>query len=312
MYSGATAISVERVYFYGWLDKGIEWDAAYYAKIRKCRFMLCSNSALGTGLAAGMYITAGANNVQIDGCLFSENDYALRILGGTAVSIRDCAFEANGNLYSAASLSAQIGLTNTHNLVFEGNYLEGNYTGDVYALMNLSSCRSPLIRGNYFCGESGSTKVSDRLLNLSNCINATIQGNQFVEWEDYAIVSNNNSFAGPLDNTFILNGSQLTAHNDIHDHVSITGGAYFGIPVPLTHNFASLADGAGETVQLTFDGAAAGDAFIVGAFGDLHDATVTAYYHSANTVEVRLQNESGGTLDLVSGTYYVHCIKKRT
>jgi len=93
--------------------------------------------------------------------------------------------------------------------------------------------------------------------------------------------------------------------------MSITGGAEFGIPVPFTWDPGSLADGAGETKAVTVAGATSGDAFVIASPSDLHGATATAYFFSPDTVEVRLQNESGGTLDLASGTWYLHILKKR-
>lgn len=69
---------------------------------------------------------------------------------------------------------------------------------------------------------------------------------------------------------------------------------------------ASLADGVGATTTVTVTGAALGD-FVTGlSFSlDLQGITMTAYVSAANTVAVRFQNESGGTLDLASGTIRV-------
>lgn len=74
----------------------------------------------------------------------------------------------------------------------------------------------------------------------------------------------------------------------------------------VTHDFGSLVDGAGESVDVTVTGAALGD-FVVGvSLGvDTTDATLTADVTAANTVTVRLQNESGATLNLASTTLRV-------
>ena len=73
---------------------------------------------------------------------------------------------------------------------------------------------------------------------------------------------------------------------------------------------SSLADAAGETKSVTVTGAVLGDFVIVSAPYDLQDITVTAYVQAADTVEIRIQNESGGTIDLASGTWHVLVIKK--
>lgn len=72
---------------------------------------------------------------------------------------------------------------------------------------------------------------------------------------------------------------------------------------------ASLVDGAGATASITVTGAALGDFVLVAAPYDLQDLTVTAYVQAANTVEVRIQNESGATIDLASGTWKALVIK---
>lgn len=72
---------------------------------------------------------------------------------------------------------------------------------------------------------------------------------------------------------------------------------------------ASLVDGAGATAQVTVTGAALGDFVLVSAPYDLVDLTVTAYVQSANTVEIRIQNESGATADLASGVWKAKVLK---
>ena len=64
----------------------------------------------------------------------------------------------------------------------------------------------------------------------------------------------------------------------------------------------SLADGAGVTTTVTVTGAALGDHAKASFSVDLVGLTLTAWVSAANTVSVRFQNESGGTVDLASGT----------
>ena len=78
----------------------------------------------------------------------------------------------------------------------------------------------------------------------------------------------------------------------------------------VTYDPPSLADGAGTTTTVTVTGAALGD-FALASFSlDLQGITVSAYVSSSNTVSVRFQNESGGTLDLASGTLRVRVWKQ--
>lgn len=77
-----------------------------------------------------------------------------------------------------------------------------------------------------------------------------------------------------------------------------------------TINPSSLADGAGATVSVTVPGAVLGDFVMVSAPYDLQDVTVTGYVQAADTVEIRIQNESGGTRDLAEGLWRIIVIKK--
>lgn len=73
-----------------------------------------------------------------------------------------------------------------------------------------------------------------------------------------------------------------------------------------TLDVASLNDAAGATSTLTVPGVALGDHVLSFAHGvDLAGITVTAYVSAANTVAVRFQNESAGTVDLASTTIRV-------
>lgn len=69
-----------------------------------------------------------------------------------------------------------------------------------------------------------------------------------------------------------------------------------------TYDPPSLVDGAGTTTTVTVTGAALGNLAAASFSLDLQGITLTAYVSAANTVAVRFQNESGGTLDLSSGT----------
>ena len=69
-----------------------------------------------------------------------------------------------------------------------------------------------------------------------------------------------------------------------------------------TFDPANLVDGAGETTTVTVTGAALGDFAEASFSNNINGITLTAWVSAADTVSVRFQNESGGTLDLASGT----------
>lgn len=76
-----------------------------------------------------------------------------------------------------------------------------------------------------------------------------------------------------------------------------------------TYDPPSLGDGAGTTTTVTVTGAVVGDYTQVTFSNDLQGITVTSWISSANTVSVRFQNESGGSLDLGSGILRVKVTK---
>jgi hypothetical protein len=77
---------------------------------------------------------------------------------------------------------------------------------------------------------------------------------------------------------------------------------YIELSGSATFDPSNLADGAGETTTVTVTGAALGDYAQASFSLNLQGITVTAWVSAADTVSVRFQNESGGALDLASGT----------
>lgn len=70
-----------------------------------------------------------------------------------------------------------------------------------------------------------------------------------------------------------------------------------------TVNPGSLVDGAGQTISVTVTGAALGDHVTAVPGADMTDVVWSASVISANTVEVRVQNESLSTRDIASSTW---------
>lgn len=104
-------------------------------------------------------------------------------------------------------------------------------------------------------------------------------------------------FVGMVDTTITNNSASSRILTQSRNLLSTQGSA--------TYNPPSLADGVGTTTTVACTGAALGD-FAHASFSlDLQGITLTAWVSSANVVSVRFQNESGGVLDLASGTLKV-------
>lgn len=71
--------------------------------------------------------------------------------------------------------------------------------------------------------------------------------------------------------------------------------------VTATLDAGSLVDGAGETDTVAVPGVALGDMVLGCSFAvDEAGMSITAYVSAAGVVSIRVQNESGGTVDLAS------------
>ena len=77
-----------------------------------------------------------------------------------------------------------------------------------------------------------------------------------------------------------------------------------------TWNPASIGNGAEEAKEVTVTGAALGD-FVMASFSlDVTDLVLNAQGTAANVVTAVLSNNTGGAIDLASGTVYVKVIKR--
>ena len=72
-----------------------------------------------------------------------------------------------------------------------------------------------------------------------------------------------------------------------------------------TYDAGSIADGDEEVGELTVTGAALGDYCLVSHSIDVADLAITAAVTAANTVTYQLLNNTGGAIDLASGTVKV-------
>lgn len=105
------------------------------------------------------------------------------------------------------------------------------------------------------------------------------------------------------------NGANYLATVTNASLINCSGGLASILAGSATYDPGSLADGAGVTTTVTATGAALGD-FAQATFSlDLQGITLTAWVSAANTVSVRFQNESTGTIDLASGTLRVRVQK---
>lgn len=106
-----------------------------------------------------------------------------------------------------------------------------------------------------------------------------------------------------LSSAVTCSGTYLNGTNSNLSFINCSGGLASILAGSATYDPPSLADGAGATTTLTMTGLALGDYITHYAFSlDLQGISLTPYVSAANTGSFRFQNESGGLLDLASGT----------
>lgn len=115
-----------------------------------------------------------------------------------------------------------------------------------------------------------------------------------------------------MDSNDLLNVNQLTTKTLVLNGVVIAPTATATYPVLVgtsTYDPPSLADGAGASTTVTVTGAVLGDVALASFSSSTQGIIVTASVTAVNTVTIRFQNETGGTIDLPSGTLKAVVIK---
>lgn len=87
---------------------------------------------------------------------------------------------------------------------------------------------------------------------------------------------------------------------------TVSGVNYIGTAV---YDPASLADGVGVTATVTVNGASLGDLTRASFSLPLQGVLMTSWVSAPNVISVRFQNESGGVIDLGSGTITAQAVK---
>lgn len=187
--------------------------------------------------------------------------------------------------------------------------------GDDWWLSEAAGASSTIFSNNTFSNNGGSVTTTGGMRirgtvpsacgNNFNAFNGSGNGAICirVEVSNATVGGNSEANSTTLVSTSGIGGSVLFGNNPA------SGGA-IPLTVATTVNPADLADGAGETIAtVTVTGAALGD-FVAASFSlDLQGITMTPYVSSANTVSVRFQNETGGAINLASGTLRVKVVR---
>lgn len=270
------------------------------------------NSFRGNAYATTALVVSGNRNT-LTGNTFQSNrtGYEVDITGPYNV------FSSNAMYYAGAVRVASVGNSVTNNLV---NFCTATTAvlgaGNDWWIQEVAggTATSTVISNNVLSNNGGSVTTTGGI--RVNGTTPTVTGNSFnafngsgngaicirVEASNATVGGNTEANATTLISTSGIGSSVLYGNNPASGSALPLAGA-------ATYDPPSLADGAGATTTVTCAGAALGDVALASFSLDLQGITLTAWVSAANTVSVRFQNESGGPLDLASGTLRTRIVR---
>lgn len=249
------------------------------AHITVANCLIRPDASLSTGLDSGI-LFSDADDVTIIGNRIGPSHVNADFTGINALTspnrflIMGNQIEAAG-FYAIQIASGQRGLI-VGNIWRNADQDAGNRDG-----CQLTDCTDVIVVGNlgfddqggsatqnYGLDTSGGSATSDRITVVGNIFRGNTQANQI---------------------------NLIGTDNRVDHNVGILQGT-------ATYDPANLVDGAGATTTVTVTGCAMGDFAEASFSNDLQGITLTAWVSAAGTVSVRFQNETGGAIDLASGT----------
>lgn len=251
------------------------------------RGVVCENTVSGFGNTSGkgILIGSGCRSVVVSGNIIegvsgaSQTTYGMQAYGSQDIVITDNVIR-----------NCKIGLEFS--------------TGD-------GGITRTTVENNRFdaCGQSGDWVINTNAVGIT-ATNICVRNNFLTN----AVVGTSGfyspAFAAATGNTVYNNETSLTEVNS--SHVSkVTWRSI--LRSTWAQGSIGMSDGQGFTIPSggqTVTGAALGDAVVVGAETDLQGVTATGYVSAANTVQVRVQNETGGAVTVAAANWYVQVLKK--
>lgn len=262
------------------------------------------NGSVQSGIHLGGTDTGSPSGTEMPtyGCVLANNTVTGSALYGYNIALVNKS-SITGNV-STGSQNYGMRIVQSDKNTVSGNNSEGSVAGGGYFLEGSSK--------NSLSGNNSSGNAADGFRlgaggvgPLQSTYN-TLTGN-VSEADNRGFIEANSS-----DNNYLLDNrviNSVTGQNfarvgaiSLFRNAPLKGSATFDAP--------SLADGAGTSFTITVTGAALGDYPEVSANISLSDVLMTSYVSAADTVTVRLQNESGGVRDLANAGFTAFVYKR--
>ena len=268
------------------------------AGVHNC--VIQDNVLVGTQTGYGISVGFGTHTAGDYSCDFIDNKIANTASHGISINapsgLPNSNIRVKGNTIEnpGVSTGSSVGVTMTYTNSSEikDNTIVGTNT-NVLSGITISNSTSPLVENNIIQDIPNGYGIT-----YTTLTSGTIRNNFFTGVSSYNVRGTGTSTGVKVINNEAddtLTQMPATGYTSKGNSWSLAYGS-------TTYDPPSLADGAGATTTVTVTGAALGD-YASAAFSvALTGVTVTAWVSAANTVSVRFQNESGGVVDLASGT----------
>jgi len=265
-------------------------DSAAYAVSQRpefCKFINVSFDSCLTGL-----VLDRCTDMVFEGCFISNRPNEGAIIGGTAITesitFSNCTFFNNGGN------GLTIGANARNTRVTGCNFIDNSVTtpSTAHGAVVTDTATNFSFINNVFKNGwgGGGTQNFGLYISGASCNNFVVAYNDCTAATGNTIVNNSTGA------TQIIQGNMGSSYE-------LNGSAVYDPP--------NLPNGDGGTTAVTVTGAALGDYVTGVSFSlDLQGITLTAWVSAANTVNVRFQNETGGAIDLASGTLRARVAKK--
>lgn len=268
-----------------------------------------------SNVGSGIIVTDG-KKISIDSCRSYLNTINGINLQGTFDSriINSYSYE-NGGTGILSNLSTDA--------IIDNNDIYRNFSAGI--IISTTSIR-PVVRNNRCTDNANNSGAAIKVnLYVTNCSEPVITGNVIRMTVASAVsvtgmyvtanvingyVKENDCFNGGTGSGIAIETAGGTINQGNRNKLGYYSTSENSNVGSIVWDPGSLADGTGETsAAITVTGANLGEFIIVAAPYDLQGITCTAYVSATNTVRIRLQNETGGTIDLASGTWRVRLIE---
>lgn len=289
--------------------------------------VVSGNSIFGAQLSSISVFNVERFNISgntLSGSISNQGNIRLNVTPGGAKAPKRGVI--SGNLIQGAVAGAGIRANAGQEIDIRANRFAGNVSGIYVEAIDVAQAVELTVSGNTFKDNTNyaiemagtglaaqSVECADNVISSSNI--ATLQPTGFVvNGAVSTMVFGRNTFS----NNYVINLVETVFANRATKAVlQLSAGVLTRMKLLDSLNYintavydpASLADGVGVTTTVSVPGAALGDMARASFSISLQGVLMQAWVSAANVVSVRFQNETGGIVDLASGTITAQVIK---